>query len=235
MLSVLIPVFNEAEILAGTVATVHAYLIEFSIEHEIIVTSNGSTDETNTIGRRLAGEYPWFRFFELPERGVGTAFRHAVEQARSEHLICLDADLAGDLSFLLHANDLLKYADMVVGSKTMGDQRRSLHRIVASQLYIAAAQFWFDMTISDYSLGCKGFRRSAILPALPHIEAWTGYVFELALFLKRRGANVIQIGIDCNDRRKSHFNLFHEGFHRFRHLARCYRILNQKSSWFQNP
>jgi len=113
----------------------------------------------------------------------------------------------------------------------MGSQRRSFVRVLGSQLYIGLTNLLFDLTVSDYSIGSKAFRRSSILPALEHIDAWTGHMFELSIYLKQRGKRIIQVGIDCDDRRKSHFNLIHEGLFRYWHLYRCRRELKKQGSW----
>lgn len=232
MISILIPVFNEESILRQSVEEIHSYLNERSLEHEILVTNNGSTDRTYKIGIELENEYSWFRFFSFPEKGVGRAFAKAAVEAKGDFLISLDIDLSFDLKFIEYANDLLRYADVVVGSKTMGKQNRYFFRIVASQVYILFTQTLFKLTISDYSIGCKAYRRNVVLPALPHIDPWTGYVFELCTFLNQRGKKIIQIGVDCNDTRESHFNLLHEGLYRYLHIFRCWRKLRSPNSWF---
>lgn len=231
MLSVLIPAYNEEALLESSVRTVHDYLEQRSIAHEILVTSNGSTDQTEAIGRRLEQAHDWFHFFALPERSVGRAFRNGAGHARGEFLVCLDADLSSELVFLEYASELLKHADVLVGSKTMGRQRRSFARVVGSQLYILCSYALFNLTISDYSMGAKAFRREAVLPALPHIDDWTGYVFEICLYLQRHGKKVLQIGIDCEDRRKSRFSLLHEGMYRYFHLFRCWQKSRDPASW----
>lgn len=231
MLSILIPVYNEEALLEASVLKVHSYLEQRKLEHEIIVTSNGSTDQTVAIGARLQQAQPWFRFFSLPERSVGQAFRNGVVQAKGDFIVCLDIDLSSELTFLEYSSELLRHADMLVGSKTMGHQRRSLARVIGSQLYILCTFALFDLTISDYSMGAKAFRREAALPALEHLDDWTGYMFELCLYLQNHGKKIIQIGIDCDDRRKSRFNLLHEGIYRYRHLLQCWRKSRDKTSW----
>lgn len=235
LVTIFIPVYNEQEILTESAERVHTYLAERHILHEVLVVSNGSTDDTNRIGRALAQRYDWFRFTELPERGVGAAFVTGVKQARGEMLVSLDIDLSFEMRFIEYALDLLCYADMVVGSKTMGRQRRSFTRVIGSQLYILVAQLGFGMTVSDYSPGCKAYRRSCLLPILEHIDRWTAYVFELCLYLHTHDRRVIQVGVECNDHRVSRFNLLHEGFYRYAHLWRCWRALRSKEAWFCAP
>ncbi len=232
MISILIPVYNEEDILEASLSKVHAYLEERNLAHEVVVVSNGSTDATAVRGRELEARWGWFRFFEIGERGVGRAFAHAVQQARGEYLISLDVDLSFDLRFIDYSVDLLRHADMIVGSKTMGRQRRSLLRILASQAYILCAQMFFDLTVSDYSIGCKSYRRSSLLPIVSQVDVWTGYVFELCLYMNQSGRRLIQVGVDCDDRRASHFSLLHEGFYRYRHLWRCWRNLRRGEGWY---
>lgn len=231
MLSVLIPVYNEEAILRDSALKVHEYLEREGIEHEILVTDNGSTDRTSEIGQGLEREFSWLRFFSLKERGPGLAFRHAVREAKSENLVCLDADLSSNLSFVSYSDNLLKHASMVIGSKTFGSQHRSGLRIFASQFYILCSQLLFDLSLSDYSIGCKAFRRAAILPCLDLIDPWTGYVFEIALYLRCKHEPIIQVSVDCDDKRHSHFNLLHEGLHRFRHLYICWKRTRDPKSW----
>lgn len=232
MYSILIPVFNEEEILESSLQQLQAYLEAISLEYEILILDNGSDDETNAVAARLASRMPQVRALRCVERGPGKAFQLGVKEAKGEFIVTLDADLSSELRFIEYARDLLAYGDAVIGSKTMGTQRRTLFRILGSQGYILFTQVFFDLTIADYSIGSKAFRRAEILSAVEHLDHWTGYIFELCLFLKLRGAKIVQIGIDCDDHRKSHFNLMHEGFYRYRHLYRCWKKLRDKSSWF---
>ncbi len=235
MISIFIPVLNEEEILESAANTVHDYLSTRSIAHEIVVVSNGSTDRTCEIGKRLEASSPWFRFYHLPERGAGRAFAFGVEQAKGDMVITLDVDLSSELTFLDYSADLLRYCDMLVGSKSMGNQRRNFVRVLGSQLYILFTQCFFGLTISDYSIGSKAFRRSAVLPALKHLDPWTGHIFEIVLFLRLHGHRVLQVGIDCDDKRQSRFNLIHEGLYRYRHLYRCRKLLKDRKSWLYSP
>lgn len=227
MLSVLIPVYNEEQLLQTSSERVHMFLAERGVEHEIIIVSNGSTDRTVELGELAAAQHDWLRFFSIPEKGPGRAFKVGVRAAKGEVIATLDIDLSSDLNFLNYSLDLMRYADMVVGSKTMGDQRRSLVRVLGSQSYILFTQLLFDLTISDYSIGCKAVKRSIVLPLLETLDDWTGYMFELSLHHRVQGLKLIQVGIDCDDRRASRFNIWHEALYRYRHLYRCWQRLRK--------
>lgn len=232
MISVVIPVYNEEEILTSSVEKLRGYLDHRKLDYEILLVDNGSSDRTAEVGRLLAHPKSPVRFYTLPERGVGHAFALGVRESKSDFIVSLDLDLSSELLFLDYAHNLLQYCDMLVGSKMMGSQRRSLARAFGSQLYIHFTQLLFGLTTSDYSIGSKAYRKSSILEALPHLDRWTGYVLELCLYLRLKGKRIIQVGIDCDDQRKSHFNLIYEGVYRYTHLLRCWNRLKSRESWF---
>lgn len=226
LISIFIPLYNEEDILEKNVKLVHDYLENRNIPHEIVAVDNGSVDQTAAIGTRLSHQFPWFRFFSISGRGAGRAFIRGVRETRGTTVITLDADLSSDLVFIDYAIDLLKYSEMVVGSKTMGEQRRSPLRIFGSQLYILCTQLLLNLTISDYSIGSKAYQRSEIIELLDGLDPWTGFTLELSVYLRKRGKRIVQIGINCDDKRKSHFNLLHEGWYRYLHLFRVWRKSN---------
>jgi glycosyltransferase involved in cell wall biosynthesis len=230
--SIIIPVRNEEMILEKSLSHLHGFLLGNNIHHEIVVTGNGSIDRTNEIGRALASKWEWLEFHEISPSSVGRAFVNGVRNCKYDFVVTQDIDLSGDLDFIIHALDLLPHCHMVVGSKTFGKQRRSPARILGSSFYILATQLVFNLALSDYSMAAKAFRKSAVLPALPYLDAWTGYILELCLYLKRHNCKIVQIGVDCEDHRPSHFNLLHEGFYRYAHLYRSWKTFSDKTSWF---
>jgi len=231
MYSILIPVFNEEEILETNVLRVHRYADKLGLNHELVVVSNGSTDSTVEIGNRMVEEHDWFQFYKLEEKGPGLAFSKGVKEAKGEFIVTLDADLSSELTFLEFARDLLVHAEVVVGSKTMGSQRRGPIRVIGSQTYILFTQIFFNLTISDYSLGAKAYRKESILPLLGGLDSWTGYVFEICAFIQNSGGRIIQVGIECEDTRASRFNLLHEGIYRYKHLFRTYKKIRNSAKW----
>ncbi|RMD85217.1 MAG: glycosyltransferase family 2 protein [Candidatus Dadabacteria bacterium] len=223
MISIVIPIYNEAPILNRTVGKIEKYLERVAEEYEIILVDNGSTDDTPATAREIQARTDSLRYFRIAERAPGRAFVLGVQNARSEKIVSLDADLSSDIAFISHAASLLDYADMVIGSKTLGKQKRNPIRIIGSALYILIAQLVFGISENDFSMGSKAYRRSAILEALDSIDPWTGYVLELILHLKRRGSKIIQISVECEDTRESKFNICYEGLYRYLHLYRCWR------------
>ncbi len=215
-ITVFVPLYNEEEILERNVGVVLGFLERFELPCELILGSNGSTDRTPEIGRRLAETHPGrVVFFHLDRRGPGRAFARAVKCARFTYLVCLDADLSVELSFVADAVDALEQYDAVVGSKLLGTQKRSAFRIMASECFIMFTNLLLRMPYRDYSIGAKAYRTEAIRPFVDKVDAHTFYTQEMLYQLKKTGGRIIEVPVRCDDRRASRFNLLHEGFYRY--------------------
>lgn len=217
LVSLVIPVYNEAPCLASTVARLHAYATTRGWPYELILASNGSTDATVPLARQLSDTHP-IVVIDLPQRAPGLAFAQAVAAARAPYLVSLDADLSSDLDFIDRALPLLRDHAMVIGSKLLGHQDRSPLRVLGSRAYIRALQRLLHVPLSDFSMGAKAYQRAAIAPAVAHLNPWTGYVLELALYLRHHRHPITELDVACTDLRPSRFNILHEGLYRYGHL-----------------
>ena len=195
-----------------------AFLDGLGREYEVIIGSNGSTDSTTALGVDLSRRFKPVTFFHLPQRGVGLAFREFVRRARYPLLVSLDMDLSVDLSFVPTALDLLETHDIVVGSKKLGNQNRSLFRRLGSELFLWSVRRLLGIAYEDYSIAAKAFRVATLRRFLDRIDLGSSYVLETCFLTHRMGGRVIQVPVSCEDWRASKFNLLHEAFYKYRHL-----------------
>lgn len=215
-LTILIPAYNEEAILAANLDRLTVFLKERNIEkYEIILVSNGSTDRTVDIAEACARDRDDLRVIVLDRRGVGRAFKEGIRRARQERVVCLDLDLTIDLAFIESAAASLTTADIVIGSKQTGAQQRSLFRRLASASFIACTRHLLGLEFTDYSIGAKAYRRSTVIPYLSALADGSAYVVQLIAWGHRDGVPIAEIPIWCDDRRRSKFNLLHEGLYRF--------------------
>lgn len=218
LISVLIPVYNEEEIISQNSKKLVDFLRESGLEFEILIVSNGSTDATEILGRSLEAEYPEIRFFSLPEKGVGRAFSLGVKSASGDYVISVDMDLSIDLDFIKSAAVLLNKNDIVVGSKKMGSQDRPFWRKAGSTAFILTARLLLGLSFEDYSIAAKAYRRSNILKYLNKIDYGTSYVLDIIYFTLGNGGEAVEIPVRCEDFRASKFNLLNEAVYRFKNL-----------------
>jgi GT2 family glycosyltransferase len=217
-----IPVYNEEALLVPNVERLLAFLDGLGPQYEVLIGSNGSTDSTTVIGPDLTRRFPQVAFFHLPERGVGRAFREFVRRARHPFLVSVDMDLSVDLSFIPTALDLLETYDIVVGSKKMGNQKRSAFRKLGSDSFLRAVRLLLGLTYDDYSIAAKAFRVATLRRFADRINAGSSYVLEICYLTQRAGGRIVQVPVSCEDWRASKFNLLNEAVYKYGHLFRLW-------------
>jgi len=100
----------------------------------------------------------------------------------------------------------------------MGKQKRSFVRRVASDTFLRIARVLLDIDYDDYSIAAKGYRVATVRHFADRINEGSSYVIEMCFLTKRAGGRIIQIPVECEDWRKSKFNLVHEAFYKYSHL-----------------
>ena len=217
-----LPVYNEEAILVPNTERLLAFLDGLGRDYEVIIGSNGSTDSTTALGVDLSRRFPRVTYFHVPQRGVGHAFREFVRRARHPFLVSLDMDLSVDLAYVATALDLLETHDIVVGSKKLGNQNRTLFRRLGSDAFLRAVRMLLGIAYEDYSIAAKAFRVATLRRFVDHIDAGSSYVLEICYLTHRDGGRVIQVPVSCEDWRASKFNLWHEAMYKYRHLLRLW-------------
>jgi cellulose synthase/poly-beta-1,6-N-acetylglucosamine synthase-like glycosyltransferase/peptidoglycan/xylan/chitin deacetylase (PgdA/CDA1 family) len=87
--SVLIPAFNEAKVIAGSVARI---LESGHADLEVIVIDDGSTDGTSEVVRDRFGADPRVKLLTLSNGGKARAVNAGLEASHGEIVVALDAD-----------------------------------------------------------------------------------------------------------------------------------------------
>ncbi len=166
-LSLLIPVYNEEDILPSTVREVGDYMKEtFGSDYEIIFINDGSHDSSEEILSACCREE--IRFVSYGEnRGKGYAIRKGVEAALGDVILFTDCDLAYGTGVIKTFYDALApegAPDIAVGSRTKhknGYASYSFMRKIVSRTYLTVLRVFGGLPLSDSQCGCKGFRLAA--------------------------------------------------------------------------
>ena len=216
--SIFVPVYNEEEILRQNIETLIRYCKRLATPYEIIVVSNGSIDASDDIGGALSHQFNQIKYFSLPEKGVGRAFKKGLLESEYDHIIFMDADLSADLSFIQTANQLLDQHIMVLGAKIKGLQNRSILRKMGSLVFYLSVRFVMGMKYVDYAPGAKGYCKSFLMDHFDYIDDYTSFVLKLTYLASIKKLPLVEIAIECRDRRKSRFNLWVEAISKFRGL-----------------
>ena len=202
-LSVVIPAFNEEEILETTVHTIVTGVRALGLDwFEIILCENGSKDATPEIAGRLAEEIVEVRVITLERPDYGAAMRAGFFAATAETIVNFDADYY-DLDFLAAALDT--EGDIVVAAKGLlgSHDARVLGRRVVSRCFGWFVRSLLEVSVSE-THGMKLFQRSAIAPLLPNVFR-TKDLFDTELLARAeyRGCSIVELPVETKELRHS--------------------------------
>jgi dolichol-phosphate mannosyltransferase len=209
---VVIPTYNEAELVEDLVGAVHRELAAAGGEFHILVVDDASPDGTGTIVDRLAAELPAVEVLHRAGKdGLGRAyiagFGHALEHG-AELVAQMDADFShdpADLPRLLAA--VRDGADMALGSRYVpgggvedwGRLRRAISR--GGGAYARAV---LGVGIRDLTGGFKAHRRATLEAIDLGAVRSEGYAFQIEVTYRAllRGLRVVELPIVFRDRRQ---------------------------------
>ena len=101
-LSIIIPMFNEAENVKATLDRVKETLASFNGTYEIIAVNDGSLDNTLEILNRLAKKDGKLKIVSYPKNiGRGMALRRGFKESNGEIIVSIDADLSYSPQYIL--------------------------------------------------------------------------------------------------------------------------------------
>lgn len=205
VIDVVVPVYNEAHVLAAQVRRLHDHLSsEVPLPARIVIVSNASTDGTAVVARALSADLPGVEVLDLPEKGRGRALRAAWTDSPAEVLCYMDVDLSTDLrAFLPLVAPLLSgHSDLAIGTRLARDSRveRGLQRELISRAYNRLLKFSLGARFSDAQCGFKAIRADAARRLLPDVadQAWF-FDTELLVLAQRRGLRIHEVPVDWTD------------------------------------
>lgn len=203
--SVVIPVYNEEEILADSVADLQRGFAAIGLAaYEIWLAENGSRDRTAALAAELAAADPRVRTFSCASPNYGAALREGIERARGEFVVCEEIDLC-DVGFHARALELLRAgaAELVIGSKAMrgAEDRRPLWRRAATRAYNGLLRVTLGFSGTD-THGLKAFKRSALVPVVRRcVVGHDVFASELVIRAEREGVRVREIPVALAEKR----------------------------------
>jgi glycosyltransferase involved in cell wall biosynthesis len=230
-LDVVIPVLNEAHVLAKSVETVLAFLRErFQCEWRLVIVDNGSTDGTQHVAKDLRQQHPEVQFLQLAQRGRGRALRHAWLQSRADIVCYMDVDLSTGLDHLpaligAIADDGY---DIAIGSRLMPEARttRSFKREVISRIYNIFVKTVLFTRFSDAQCGFKAVSRRAVEQIIPQIadQSWF-FDTELLVLAEKQGYRIKDIPVVWIEDDDSRVKIFQTGWDDIKGVFRLRRQL----------
>lgn len=209
-LSLVLPAYNESAIAADSVREVDAWLATIGLPYEIIVSDDGSEDDTSAIVEQLALDT--IRVVRQPHAGKGSALTAGLREARGDYIGFIDIDLEIPVRYVADCLAALDSgADAAIGSKVLisnDAHRRPLRRRIATFGFNLLARVLLRTDIRDHQAGLKMFRRSALAPVLDCVQS-NGWLWDTEVIarLSRAGATIKEVPVTTRHVRPGHVSV----------------------------
>ncbi len=161
-LTILVPVFNEAQAVGGVIRSVLGLLPQLDSSVEVLIVDDGSMDGTVEAVQEIEGIRLLRHRFN---RGYGAALKTGIRHAASDLILIMDADgtyPAPEIPGLLGSYRRGE-ADMMVGSRVGPDAAIPVLRRPAKWAINRLASLIAGEHIPDVNSGMRVFRRSVAL------------------------------------------------------------------------
>ncbi|MEZ6142262.1 MAG: glycosyltransferase family 2 protein [Zavarzinella sp.] len=170
-LSLIIPAYNEQEVIQIALQEAHAALTRLGWDFEIIVVDDGCTDLTVQRVRQMMVDLSGIRLLSLPfNQGYGAALRTGFLQASKQFVAFTDADCQfyiEDLELLMNRTHL---ADIVVGNRA--DRQDPWLRKFYSRNYNRLVRTLLRTQVKDCDCALKVFHSNSLRQILPATDGF---------------------------------------------------------------
>jgi glycosyltransferase involved in cell wall biosynthesis len=204
MVSIVIPVYNEEQTIKTILERVR--LVKLSLQKEIIVVDDCSTDRTRNIlgDMKKHDDDSLTIIYHDKNQGKGAALRTGFHAANGDIVIIQDADLEYNPDEYHHLLEpiLNGNADVVYGSRFMGG---APHRVlffwhyVGNKFLTILSNMFSNLNLTDMETGYKVFRKE-ILSQLEIKEKRFGFEPEITAKISKLDCRIYEIGISYSGR-----------------------------------
>jgi glycosyltransferase involved in cell wall biosynthesis len=206
-LSIIIPAYNEADNIIGTLENVTSALSTLSIAHEILVVDDGSTDGTGGLVTGASNRFPEVRLL-VNERnmGFGWTYRRGVEAAALDYIVMVHGDNAWGAGTLRDLFSRVGDAEVVVGYTRDMWKSRHWTRAALSKAFTLVVNAITGRRLKYYN-GLQ-IHLASVLKGLT-IES-TGFGFQAEVLAKslRLTRTLVEVPMDLNERARGESKAF---------------------------
>jgi dolichol-phosphate mannosyltransferase len=189
-LSVVIPVYNEAENVSRLVERLQAALAVWSGEVEFLFVDDGSTDETLDLLKHAQSSDPRIRIAHFRRNlGQTAAMEAGFHLARGRAIVTVDGDLQNDPAEIPRLASLLGEWDVVCGIRVR--RQDTWWRRLSSRIANRFRNWATSDDIVDTGCTLRAYRRECVV----RLELYNGLHRFLPTLLKMRGCRVTQVPV----------------------------------------
>lgn len=211
-LSVVIPCYNEKENLErGVLDEVYAFLQEQRFGWEVIVSDDGSTDNSRELVTEIIKDKKGFRLVKNDHGGKPSAIWGGIKNSVGEYVLFSDMDQSAPIAAVLKLMPFFKDYPVVIGSRGIERENFSLVRKLGSTAFRIFRKTILLRDINDTQCGFKAFRAEVAKKIFPQlqffkqakeIKGWkvTSFDVELLFIAEKFGYKIKEVPVQWRDR-----------------------------------
>lgn len=215
--SVIIPAFNEAQVIGEVVSQVIEALGASQIDHEVIVIDDGSHDSTDQTAFEAGA-----KVFRHPYNiGNGAAIKSGIRAAQGQFFVFMDGDGQHDPKDIVRLLEYLPEYDMVVGARSFEGQA-SFGRALGNKAFNWFASYVAKFSIPDLTSGFRAVKAEIARSFLYLLPNTYSYPTTITLGTLRSGNSVKYLPIQMQKRQtgSSQVRLIRDGVRFFMIITR---------------
>ncbi|ACU38782.1 glycosyltransferase [Actinosynnema pretiosum subsp. pretiosum] len=227
-LEIVVPAFNEADRLAGSLKRAAAFLETQPWTSRLVVVDNGSSDDSAAVAASVPTGRVGIEVIGCAEPGKGAAVRRGLSACTAPYAGFFDADLSTPVETLTRTMaELRAGAAAVIASRHAPGARfvtrQPLGRRVGGRVFRTLTRPLVPC-VRDTQCGFKFFRRTALGAALERCRV-DGFAFDVELLRRVRaaGGEIVEVPVDWTDDRRSTFHPVRDGIASFASVVSLYR------------
>jgi glycosyltransferase involved in cell wall biosynthesis len=199
-ISVIVPVFNEIELLEPSIGQISSFLESHFDDYEIIIVESGSVDGSAEECDRLATAIPRITVLhEGRKAGFGSALKLGYVHAKKDLVWLIVVDMPFPLETILMALPLFSHHDCVFSYRSRDN--RDLVKRFRSCIYNFLAKALLGLKVRHVNSAFRVFKRE-VIQNLPLISNdWT-LDAEVLYEITNRKIPYAEIPVDLNDRKR---------------------------------
>lgn len=211
-LSVVIPAFNEeSNLKKGVLKQVNNFLKKQKYTWEVLLSDDGSEDDTLTILKKFASTHKNFKVLAEPHRGKGGVVIAGMLKAQGDNVIFIDMDMATPINQIGKLVAKLDEGyDLAIGSRS-GRKGASIARKLMAVGFTTLRFVILRLPYKDTQCGCKGFTSNATKTIFSKMKVYTveqsvkgsavtaGFDLEVLYIARKLGLKVAEVPVEWHD------------------------------------
>ncbi len=214
--SIVLPTYNERENIVDLIEAIRSELDPAGLRYEVLVVDDNSPDgtaahvtrtydvaagTTAALGSALGSDRARITLLvRTANKGLANSIRDGLEHAAGETLVVMDTDFNHDPAMIPQMVDLLRYYDLVIGSRfVMRGGMEDHTRYIFSLLYNYFIRFTFQTQIQDHLSGFFAVRSERLASLRPRFDrifyGYGDYFIRLLLVAWRTNWRILEVPV----------------------------------------